>query len=70
MEDLAESYTGNNNTGHPAAILSMFSFGTLKRYTAFAGSLSFVRDPDLYSRMVAVHNTFRIQTKAELEREK
>lgn len=30
LEDVAESFTGPKNTGHPGSTLTMFSFGAIK----------------------------------------
>jgi dTDP-4-amino-4,6-dideoxygalactose transaminase len=65
VEDAAESYYGNDYNGNLKAVLTLFSFGNIKRYTSFGGALSFVRDPDIYRKMAKVHNTFPVQTKAE-----
>ena len=63
VEDIAESYMGNDYIGDPAAILSIFSFGSIKRYTAFAGALSFIRDPKLYKIMIEVQRKYLVYSK-------
>ena len=65
VEDAAESYSGNNYNGDSKAVMTLFSFGSIKRCTSFGGALSFVRDPEIYKKMVEVHNTFPVQTKTE-----
>lgn len=65
VEDIAESYTGPKYTGNPDAIMSLFSFGSIKRFTAFGGALSFIRDPEIFKKMEAIHDSYPSQTKRE-----
>ena len=65
VEDIAESYIGNEYTGSNRAMLSLFSFGGIKRYTAFGGALAFIRDHKMFTKMNAIHNKFPVQTKRE-----
>lgn len=65
VEDAAESYYGNNFNGDPQATMTLFSFGSIKRYTSFGGALAFIRDPEIYKKMVSIHNSFKVQSKAE-----
>ena len=43
IEDASEAFSGVWYHGSPLADLSMFSFGMLKHFTAFGGSVSIVR---------------------------
>ena len=65
VEDTAESYCGNEYIGHPQAIATLFSFGSIKRDTSFGGALAFVRDPEIYRQMVQIHDKFEVQPKKE-----
>ncbi|HEX6736644.1 MAG TPA: DegT/DnrJ/EryC1/StrS family aminotransferase [Vicinamibacteria bacterium] len=47
IEDCAQAFTGLDYTGHPAADVSMFSFGPIKTATALGGAVFRVRDPEL-----------------------
>ena len=67
VEDIAESFIGNQFIGNPDAIMSLFSFGSIKKYTAFGGALAFVRDKEVYNQIVAIHDTFTFQTKIEYQ---
>lgn len=44
VEDMAESFKGNKETGNLDADFSLFSFGTIKTCTAFGGSIMVVRN--------------------------
>lgn len=44
--------------------MTLFSFGSIKRYTSFGGALAFVRDTEIYKKMALAHNSFKIQTKS------
>ncbi len=44
IEDASEAFSGVRFHGNSLADLSMFSFGMLKHFTAFGGSVSIVRD--------------------------
>ena len=65
VEDIAESYKGNDYIGHNKAIMSLFSFGSIKRSTSFTGALAFVRDKPIYLKMAAIHEGFKIQKRSE-----
>lgn len=64
VEDAAESYYGNDYNGNSKAAMTLFSFGSIKRYTSFGGALTFVRDPEIYKKMTLMHNSFKTQTKS------
>jgi len=65
VEDLAESYIGNHYIGNKNAIMSLFSFGSIKRYTAFAGGIAFIRDKVIYEKMNKIHENYPTQRKRE-----
>jgi perosamine synthetase len=52
-EDCAQAFVGRSFTGHPAADVSMFSFGPIKTATALGGGLLRVRDPQTLAAMQA-----------------
>lgn len=68
MEDCAQAFRGREFVGHPAADLSMFSFGTIKRATALGGGMLRVRDTKLHHRMRAQQATYSDQTRPEFLR--
>mmetsp|Transcript_22458 Transcript_22458/g.21599 ORF Transcript_22458/g.21599 Transcript_22458/m.21599 type:complete len:190 (-) Transcript_22458:551-1120(-) len=52
VEDIAQSFEGCQHfNGTSGAVLSMFSFGMIKAATSFYGSMSIVRELDLYQKM-------------------
>ncbi len=68
VEDVAESYIGNDYIGHPLATMSLFSFGGIKRYTSFGGALAFIRGKSLFTRMEEIQNSYPVQKKREVFR--
>lgn len=65
VEDAAESYYGNGYSGSSRAVMTLFSFGSIKRYTSFGGALAFIRDSEIYEKMVSVHTSLKVQTRRE-----
>lgn len=63
LEDCAQAFAGPGWWGHPAAELSMFSFGTLKTRTALGGALVMVRDTELRARMTQVQARWPVQAR-------
>ena len=61
VEDAAEAYGGNEYTGHPNAILTMFSFGLIKRCSAFSGNIAFIRDKMLFECMNSINESYPSQ---------
>jgi perosamine synthetase len=61
LEDCAQAFTGLDYTGHPAADVSMFSFGPIKTATALGGAVFRVRDPELRRRMQERQATWPVQ---------
>ena len=53
VEDCAQAFRGPRSAGHPAADISMYSFGTLKTSTALGGAVVRVRDREILRRMRA-----------------
>ena len=51
FEDCAQAFAGAGYRGHPAADVSMFSFGPIKTATSLGGALLRVRDRQLLRRM-------------------
>lgn len=65
LEDCAQAFTDRSDAGHPAAVVSMFSFGPLKTSTALGGALIYVRDPALRCRMEEIHDRYPAQSRLE-----
>ena len=65
VEDAAEAYIGNEYTGSPKAALTMFSYGQIKRCSAFSGNITFIRDKELLERMVEVNESYPIQDSSQ-----
>jgi perosamine synthetase len=63
FEDCAQAFAGNEYQGCPEADASMFSFGSIKSYTALGGALLRVRDLQLLSRMRAAHAAYPLQNR-------
>lgn len=61
VEDCAQAYLGPPDAGHPAATVSMFSFGILKTATALGGAMLTVRDPRLLARMRSLQEGWPVQ---------
>mgnify|MGYP000849039068 FL=1 len=53
IEDANEAFNGVRYHGSPCADMTMFSFGMLKHFTAFGGSVSILRfkDEEIYKTM-------------------
>lgn len=64
IEDCAESFCGFDRLSHPQTDLALFSFGVIKFYTSFGGAIAKVRDEEIYRKMVALHETYRVQSQA------
>jgi dTDP-4-amino-4,6-dideoxygalactose transaminase len=62
LEDCAQAFTGPDYLGHPAADVSMFSFGPIKTSAALAGGVLVVRDRPLLTQMRAVHAQWPVQS--------
>lgn len=62
VEDCAQAFNGKIYAGHPAADVSMFSFGPIKTATALGGALIRVHDKELRARMRAIQGTYPIQS--------
>jgi len=63
VEDLAQSFSGCIEDGHPKADVSMFSFGTIKTATALGGAVMSVRDPDIRDAMTERYSSYPYQTR-------
>jgi perosamine synthetase len=63
FEDCAQAYAGNDYQGCPEADASMFSFGSIKSYTALGGALLRIRDLHLLARMRAAHAAYPMQNR-------
>jgi perosamine synthetase len=61
VEDSAEAYGGNEYTGNPNAVVTMFSFGQIKRCSAFSGSIAFIRDKKLFECMNSINESYPTQ---------
>lgn len=58
VEDGAQAYTGDAYRGHPAADVSMVSFGPIKTQTALGGALLRLRDPGLLDGLRALQDRY------------
>lgn len=65
VEDCAQAYAGPGRVGHPAADVSMYSFGTLKTATAFGGAVLRVRDGAVLARMRRMEAAYPAQRRSE-----
>lgn len=63
VEDCAQAFDGRGYTGHPAADVSMFSFGPIKTATALGGALLRVRNAELLARMRARQAEYPMQNR-------
>lgn len=61
FEDAAQAFIGDDYRGHPGATLSMFSFGSIKSFTALGGAMVRVRDEGLRARMRAILSGYSMQ---------
>jgi len=50
FEDQAESFTDVKDNGSPSADFTMFSFGTIKPFTALGGAITIVRNQEVIFR--------------------
>jgi len=63
VEDCAECFCGFDRLSHPQTDLALYSFGVIKFYTSFGGAIAKIK-PELYDKMFALHETYRIQSQA------
>lgn len=75
IEDCAQSFSGVHNfRGSKHALLTMFSFGTIKNPTAFYGSINVVRDISgqnqhhLFKQMSMVQNSYPVYSAKEYKK--
>lgn len=61
VEDCAQALQGPDSMGHPAADVSMYSFGTLKTSTALGGAILRVRDREVLWRMRRIRADYPVQ---------
>lgn len=64
IEDCAEAFCGRNFTGDSGAEVSVFSFGSIKTFTAFGGALLTVRDPTLLASLKKLQKNYLQQSNA------
>lgn len=64
IEDCAECFCGFDKLSHPETDLALFSFGVIKFYTSFGGAIAKIK-PRLWSRMVGLYDTYRVQSQRE-----
>lgn len=65
VEDCAQALQGPENMGHPAADVSMYSFGTLKTSTALGGAVLRVRDRGILGKMRGIRSDYPLQRRSE-----
>jgi dTDP-4-amino-4,6-dideoxygalactose transaminase len=68
IEDCAQAYAGPEYTGHAAADVSLFSFGTIKTATALGGALVRIRDRRRLEDMRRQQGSFPVQARAAYAR--
>lgn len=68
VEDCAQAFWGPRYMGHPAADVSMYSFGTLKTSTALGGAVLRVRDRKILRRMREALDEYPRQGRSEYAR--
>ena len=61
FEDCSECYSGSEFLGNDCADVTAFSFGPIKTASAFGGGVIIVRNPELHSRMKALHSQYPVQ---------
>ncbi|MFB0498950.1 perosamine synthetase [Mucilaginibacter sp. OAE612] len=64
FEDCAQAYAGNLYSGNPASDVVMFSFGFIKTNTAISGAMIKIKDPGLYTEVVAQNGHYHQQSTA------
>lgn len=65
FEDEAESFNGPNHIGHELSDFTMFSFGTIKPFTAFGGAINIIKNNEgLYRSMKTKLETYDMFPKA------
>jgi perosamine synthetase len=62
VEDCAQAFDGWRYCGHPAADISLFSFGPIKSRTALGGAVTLVRDRDLATNMQGIERHYPIKS--------
>lgn len=62
IEDVAQSWRGQRDHGHPQSGAALFSFGPIKTATALGGAIIEVRDPQLLRRMRDLHEQWPRQS--------
>lgn len=60
-EDAAQAFMGDGYVGHAGSDISMFSFGSIKSFTALGGAMINVADAHLRAKMRAILQTYPIQ---------
>jgi perosamine synthetase len=65
IEDCAQAFDGLDYTGHDGAVVSMFSFGTIKTATCAGGALLTVRDEQLHQAMEDTQSTYPVQSRGD-----
>lgn len=65
IEDCAESFCGFEHLGNPRSDLALFSFGIIKFYTAFGGSVAKVKDSTVFTKMLEVYETYSVQKRTD-----
>lgn len=63
VEDCAQAFRGRGWTGHAAADVSMFSFGTIKTASALGGGMLSMRDPALLAKMRTLQAAYPVQSR-------
>jgi perosamine synthetase len=64
VEDCAQAFAGCQSCDHPAADISLFSFGPIKSLTALGGAVALVKDPSVAAMMQTIEASY--PTKSDL----
>lgn len=60
FEDEAESFSDIGNNGHDLADFTMFSFGTIKPFSAYGGGITVIRNNEgLYRKMKQILDSYK-----------
>jgi dTDP-4-amino-4,6-dideoxygalactose transaminase len=63
LEDCAQAFVGDDWSGTPGCLASMFSFGTIKTATALGGGLLAIRDEQLADRVRDAQSQWPVQSR-------
>lgn len=68
VEDCAQAFMGHDFTGSAQATTSLFSFGTIKRCTAFGGAVAIFRDMTIAESVKKLESHYQSQEKSSYKK--